>query len=166
MPQATGPLYHVHFRRRREGRTDYRKRLALLKSGKPRLVVRKTGRFVIAQVITYDPKGDRVVSSATSKALQAFGFPGKCNTPSAYLTGLLVGKKAKASGVIDFVLDIGLHAPTRGSLLFACGKGAKDAGLVSGMDESILPAADRLTGKHLKLDSPFLQAKEKILKEA
>ncbi|MDK2384746.1 MAG: 50S ribosomal protein L18, partial [Candidatus Korarchaeota archaeon] len=37
---ARSARYKVRFRRRREGKTDYKKRLALLKSGLPRMVVR------------------------------------------------------------------------------------------------------------------------------
>src|SRR2546425_1171801 len=37
---ADGPRYSVPFRRRREGRTDYKLRRALVRSGKPRAVVR------------------------------------------------------------------------------------------------------------------------------
>ncbi|EQD30588.1 50S ribosomal protein L18P, partial [mine drainage metagenome] len=36
---STGPRYRVAFRRRREGKTDYRARLRLLKSDRPRAVV-------------------------------------------------------------------------------------------------------------------------------
>jgi len=35
---ATGPRYRVPFRRRREGRTNYHRRLRLLLSKKPRMV--------------------------------------------------------------------------------------------------------------------------------
>ncbi|MGM0388528.1 MAG: 50S ribosomal protein L18, partial [Natrinema limicola] len=41
---ATGPRYKVPMRRRREVRTDYHQRLRLLKSGKPRLVARKSNK--------------------------------------------------------------------------------------------------------------------------
>ena len=33
-------------RRRLQGKTDYKARLAMLKSGKPRLVVRKTNHYI------------------------------------------------------------------------------------------------------------------------
>ena len=135
MSKATGPLYVVHFKRRREGKTDYAKRLALLKSGKPRLVVRKTNRFVIVQVISWTEKGDQTVACATSKALGNFGFQGKSNSPSAYLTGLLCGVKAKAKGVGEIVLDVGLQTPSKGSIVFAALKGAVDAGLQANFDE-------------------------------
>ena len=41
------------YRRKREGKTDYRKRLRLLLSGKPRLVIRRSLRDISAQVIEY-----------------------------------------------------------------------------------------------------------------
>ncbi len=37
---ADGPRYRVNFRRRREGRTDYRQRQRLLRARVPRAVVR------------------------------------------------------------------------------------------------------------------------------
>ena len=46
-----GPHYRTPFRRRREGRTDYRTRSKLLRSGKPRIVVRKTLRQTIVHII-------------------------------------------------------------------------------------------------------------------
>ena len=44
-------LKRMPHRRRREGVTDYRKRLKLVKSGKLRLVVRRTNRYVIVQLV-------------------------------------------------------------------------------------------------------------------
>ena len=44
-----GPHYRVPFRRRREARTDYRKRLQLLRAHQPRAVVRKTNAGVIVR---------------------------------------------------------------------------------------------------------------------
>ena len=56
---ATGPRYKVPFRRRREGRTDYRHRAALLRGKLPRAVVRKSNRNITVQLVTYDDKGDK-----------------------------------------------------------------------------------------------------------
>ncbi|MEM4756409.1 MAG: hypothetical protein QW594_04745, partial [Candidatus Woesearchaeota archaeon] len=50
----------VAFRRRRSGKTNYTKRLGLLKSGKPRLVVRKTNTAFIVQLVKHQPNGDQV----------------------------------------------------------------------------------------------------------
>lgn len=165
MSKATGPLYAVHFRRRREGKTDYAKRLALLKSERTRMIVRKTNKYVIVQFAQFDSKGDSIITSVTSKHLSKYGFTGKSNTPSAYLTGALAAKQAKEKGVKDFILDLGLQAPTKGNLLFAALKGAIDAGLQAPFDSAIVPSQDRIEGKHLKpeVQQAFATAKAKIL---
>ncbi|MEM2282516.1 MAG: 50S ribosomal protein L18 [Candidatus Hadarchaeales archaeon] len=144
-----GPRYRVPFRRRREGKTDYRKRLRLCLSGKPRLVVRLTNRRIICQIIKFDPKGDIVLASADSKELRKFGWKGGANTPAAYLTGLLCGKRALKAGVKETVLDLGLHSPTKGSRIFAALKGALDAGLSIPHDPEVLPPPERISGEHV-----------------
>ncbi|MBI5225140.1 50S ribosomal protein L18 [Candidatus Micrarchaeota archaeon] len=166
MTKATGPIYAVHFRRRTEGRTDYEKRLAHLKSRKYRMVVRKTNKYIIVEFANFDLKGDQVVTSSTSRALLKIGYPGKSNTPSAYLVGLLCAKNAMKKGVTEAVLDIGLHPATKGSLIFAALKGAIDAGIKIPYSEEILPSKERIEGTHLKgeSNSKFNECKEKILK--
>lgn len=166
MTKAKGPNYLVHFRRRRKGRTDYQRRLALLKSGESRLVVRKTNRYVIVHVSNFSDKGDLTVAHASSQALKKYGFAGKCNAPSAYLTGFLVGRMAKERGVSSVILDLGLHTSTAGSIVFCALKGAIDAGLESGLDEEKLPKAERMNGSHLKQSEQFAKAKETISKVA
>ena len=148
---ARGPRYRVPFRRRREGKTNYHKRLKLLKSKKPRLVVRKTLNHHIAQIIVYDPKGDRtIVSAHTRELIRDYGWKGHTgNTPSAYLLGLLIGYKAKQAGIEEAILDIGLHPPTRGSSVFAVLKGAVDAGLNVPHSEEIFPEDYRIRGEHV-----------------
>ena len=74
---AKGPRYKVPLRRRREGKTNYRKRLKLLLSGRPRLVVRVTNNRVIAQIVEYDPKGDKVVVGVDSSMLREYGWKGE-----------------------------------------------------------------------------------------
>ena len=165
MTKATGPLFRVHFRRRREGKTDYSKRLALLKSRIPRLVVRKTNRFIIVQIIEFGEKGDKTIVSSTSQALASFGFPGKSNTPSAFLTGLLCGVKAKAKGIDAVVLDTGLHLASKGSIVYAALKGAAEAGLKANFGEEKMPSQERIEGKHLKGADSFANAKQKIIAE-
>ena len=150
---ATGPRYAVKFRRRREGKTDYRKRLALLRSGKTRLVIRPTGKQVIAQFIDYNEKGDRVVASAQSKELTAMGWKGAVsNTTAAYLTGYLVAVKSQGK-VKEAILDIGLQTAVPGGLVFAAMKGAIDAGVNIPAGKDIVPSDDRIKGKHLKHDA-------------
>ncbi|MEW5955699.1 MAG: 50S ribosomal protein L18 [Candidatus Micrarchaeota archaeon] len=165
MTRAKGPLHAVHFRRRREGKTDYEKRLALLKSRRTRMVVRKTNARVIAQFVEYDAKGDRTLAAADSKELAKHGFPGKCNAPSAYLVGALAARKASAKGAKEFVLDTGRHSITKGGIVFAALKGALDAGLQAPHSPDCIPAEDRIAGKHLSqaTQDAFLTAKQKIL---
>ncbi len=138
----------VPHRRRRELKTDYQKRLRLLKSGKPRIVVRKSVKNVTCQVVEYQPSGDRTLFSADSRELKKLGWnAGTGNIPSAYLTGLLCGTRAK--GIKEAVLDSGLHRSTKGSRLYAALKGVVDGGLKIPHSEEILPDEDRLKGQHI-----------------
>ncbi len=147
---ARSGRYKVKFRRRREGKTDYKKRLALLKSGKPRMVVRKTNRYIIVQFIEFKPEGDRVLAYAFSKELSKYGWPysGK-SVPAAYLTGFLAAKRALEAGIKEAVLDIGRYTSTKGSRLYAALKGAIDAGLQVPHSEEILPDDERIRGEHI-----------------
>ena len=121
---AKGPRYRVPFRRRREGKTDYHARRALVISGKPRLVVRGSLNHMTVQVVKAKPRGDEVIVSAHTKELvKNYGWKAHCgNVPSAYLVGLLCGLKALAKGVKDVILDIGLHPPVKGARIFAVQK--------------------------------------------
>ena len=148
---AEGPSYRVPFRRRREGKTDYESRRALVLSRLPRLIVRRTLKHTTAQVITAKTSGDVVIASAHSRELmKIFGWQGSCkNMPAAYLTGLLCGYRAIAHGIKKAVLDIGLHRPSRGSRVFAVLKGVLDAGMLVPHDEKILPDEKRMCGNHV-----------------
>ena len=140
----------VQYRRKREGRTNYKKRLALLKSHAPRLALRKTNKHLVAQLITYAPDGDRVLLGVTSKALEKLGWAYSAkNLPAAYLTGYLLGRKAKATGAARAIVDLGLHTPVRGSRIYALLKGAQDAGLQIPADAAVLPSPERLRGDHI-----------------
>ena len=140
----------VPHRRKRESKTNYKKRLALLKSGQNRLVIRKSLNTITAQIIKYDPNGDRVVASANSADLKKLGWKmHKANIPSAYLTGLLLGSKAKHNKINTAVLDLGLQIPMKGGKLFAALKGAIDAGLDVRHDDTALPSEERISGKHI-----------------
>lgn len=147
---AKGPAYNLPFRRRREGRTRYIKRKRLVTSGIARFVVRPSNKHITAQVIEAKPEGDRVLASAHSLELREFGWKAPCgNLPAAYLTGLLAGQRAKAGGIAEAILDIGLHARGAGSRIFAAAKGALDAGLTIPHEKTALPVPERLQGKHL-----------------
>lgn len=148
---ATGPSYRVPFRRRREGKTDYRSRKALVLSRLPRLVVRPTLKHTIVQIIKAEVNGDQVIVSAHSHELaKTYSWQGDCgNVPAAYLTGLLCGFKAKAHGVKKTVLDIGLSSPSKGARVFAVLKGVLDAGVTVPHSEKMLPDETRISGKHI-----------------
>ncbi len=147
---ARGGRYKLPLKRRREGKTNYYKRRKMILSGKPRLVVRVLSRSIIAQVIKARPGGDVTVASAVSKELARYGWKGGGkNLPAAYLTGMLAALKAKKEGVEEAILDIGLHAPTRGARVFAAAKGAVDAGLHVPLGESVVPDDERIRGEHI-----------------
>jgi len=155
--------YQVKFRRRREGKTDYRQRTRLITQDKNkyntpkyRLVVRKTNRVVIAQIIYATVEGDRVVNAAYSTELPKYGIKfGLTNYASSYATGLLVARRhltkiglaSKYQGKVDAdgndytvepvegprpfkaLLDVGLARTSTGARIFAVAKGALDGGI-------------------------------------
>ncbi|WFN33545.1 50S ribosomal protein L18 [Methanogenium sp. S4BF] len=172
---ATGPRYFVPFRRRHEGKTDYYSRMRLLLSEKPRMVVRKTNRQIIIQLVEATLEGDRTLVAAYSNDLEAFGFTGATgNTPAAYLTGMLFAVRAQNAGYEEAILDIGLIRSTPGGKVFGALKGAVDGGLNVPHGESILPDEDRLKGAHIAAYAPeraadlvanVEQAAEAIMKE-
>jgi len=51
----------MQFNRKIHGRTDYRKRLSLVKSRLPRLVVRKSLKNTLAQIIEFHENGDKII---------------------------------------------------------------------------------------------------------
>jgi large subunit ribosomal protein L18 len=163
---SEGPRYRVHFRRRREGRTDYRVRLKLLQSGRARAVVRLSERRVRVALVAFDPAGDRVLAAADSTELGGIAFPAAslASTPAAYLTAYLAGLRAKASGTASAVLDLGIRHPTAGGRLSAALKGLLDAGLEIPHGETGFPPADRLNGTHLPkaLPQPLEAYKQKL----
>lgn len=144
--------YRVAFRRRREGRTDYKRRVALLKGRQPRVVVRRSLTNVRVQLVAFTPEGDRVLASADGRELAKLGLQGTSgkSVPAAYLTGLLAGQRAKQAGVSAAVLDLGRQVPSKGGRVFAALKGVVDAGVEVPHDDDVLPDEDRLTGGHIE----------------
>ena len=162
---AQGPLYRVPMRRRREGKTDYRTRLALLKSGEHRVVVRTSNRNVIVQFVGYTEKGDTVVASAEARELADMGYKAAGNnTPSAYLTGRLAATRAKEAGVENGVLDLGRATPHKGGVIFGALKGVIDGGVAVPAGD-VFPAEERIRAEHLGADkaAAFAASYEKIV---
>ncbi len=148
-------------RRRREQRTDYRQRLRLLKSRKPRLVVRASVNSITCQIVSHDSKGDRTIVAASSLELKKHGWKGHTgNIPASYLTGFLCGQKAKKHKIKEAILDIGLHTSVKGSRIYAALRGAIDSGLEIPHSAEALPPEDRVKGSHISRYAELLK-KEK-----
>ena len=138
------------FRRRREGKTDYRKRLKLIKSGIPRASVRVTNSKIMVQIIDFSMKGDLVLASATSKQLDSFGWKGSSKSiPASYLAGYLAGKRSVQNGVKKAVLDVGRADTIAGGRIFASLKGLVDGGMEIPHSDSIFPSDERIKGAHI-----------------
>ncbi len=157
----------VPHRRRREGRTDYRKRLRLLKSSKPRFCIRRSLNNTICQIIQYKPKGDVTIVSSDSRELKKMGWSfHRGNIPSAYLTGYLCGLRAKKKKIESCVLDTGLYPSIKGSRIYAALKGVVDSGVEIPHSKEILPPEDRVKGKHTsqadKMAKDFEKVKTKL----
>lgn len=105
--------YQVKYKRRREGKTDYRQRKRLCaqdknkyQSPKYRLVVRFTNRICICQVAYAQIDGDRILAQATSKELARYGLNvGLKNYAAAYCTGLLVARRMLAKIGLDDIYE-------------------------------------------------------------
>ncbi|MDP3765083.1 MAG: 50S ribosomal protein L18 [Nanoarchaeota archaeon] len=153
-----GKVFTVPFRRKRQGRTYYKKRLRVLSSNKARLVIRKSLKDLQASIIEYNPKGDRILFTINSKALNKIGWKGdNGNISSAYLIGLFAGKKAIEKGVKDAILDLGFTNSVKGSRIYAALAGAIDAGLKIPFNSEILPAKDRISGEHIAKYAHYLK---------
>lgn len=140
----------VEYRRKREGRTNYRLRLKLLKSEKLRLVVRKSLKNILVQAVEYHENGDKTLLTVNSKELEQYGWNGyRRNVPAAYLVGYLFGIKAKKMKLNNLILDKGLYVSRKGTVIYSALKGVVDAGINVPHDDKIFPNEERLKGKHI-----------------
>ena len=162
-----GPRYYIKQRRRREGITDYRKRLQLLKSRKIRIVVRNSINNIRVQFVEYDQNGDKILASAlSSELIKIYNWKYSISTiPAAYLTGILAAKRAIDNGINEGILDIGRQTPVKGSKIFATQKGVLDAGIKCPHNNEKLPDENRIMGHHLneKIEIQLNEIKNKII---
>lgn len=159
-------------RRRHEGKTDYLKRLKLLKSGLPRIVFRKTNKYIIAQYITSREAQDKVEINVTSKKLKEYGWPDEFNgslksIPASYLTGLLIGKEIINKKLEPPIIDFGMLRVLSKNKCFAFLKGIVDSGLQMKYNSEDFPEGERISGKNMKKDfsKTFNEIKSKIEKK-
>jgi len=142
--------YTVKYRRKREGRTDYKKRLNLLKGKTDRLIIRKTNTQIILQIAKYEPDGDKIITTVNSNELKKLGWThSNKNLPAAYLAGMLLARKAKEKKIKTAILDLGLTSPLKWSKMFSALKGVKDGGLNVPTGEEIYPTETRIKGEHI-----------------
>ena len=93
--------FQTKYRRRREGKTDYRARKRLsaqskakYQSPKYRFVVRFSNTKVVTQIVYAQIDGDRVMCQANSTELSRYGLKvGLKNYAAAYCTGLLCARR-------------------------------------------------------------------------
>lgn len=151
--------YSRVLRRLREGKTNYRKRSAMLMGRRDFVTVQISNENVLVQVHKPEMTGDKVLASAHSRFLLSKGWQGSCkNIPAAYLTGYLAGKRALKNGSRETILYSGTRSYT--DRMAAALKGVVDAGIKAPADESAFPLGERINGKHLKVknDVPSLKA--------
>lgn len=149
------------YRRKREGKTNYKKRLSLLKSKKPRLIIRRTNTQVILEIAEYNPSGDKIICGVNSSILKKAGWKHSCKSlPACYLAGLFLGKKALAKKIKEAIPDVGLQTPVAGSRIYAALKGVVDAGVRIHASDKIFPVKERLSGAHIK--TFFLSNKNQV----
>ena len=159
---AHGPRYRIAKRRRVEGKTNYIKRLKLIKSGKLRVVIRASNNHIIVQVVESKKGGDKIIVSAFSKELSAkFGWNANTgNIPAAYLTGYLAGLRAKKNEINDAILDLGIFYHK--NRVLAAFKGILKAGLDIPYREEFFPETldERVNGKHIESYAKLLKQNE------
>lgn len=157
-------------RRRIEGRTNYTKRRRLLEGRKPRIVVRKTNRYIIMQYVESKVAQDTIKLSLVSKELLEYGWLERKSGSlkslgAAYLTGLLFGKKMQKLGLDkkEIILDTGLIRSTKGSRVYAAVKGMIDSGVKINCSNEVFPEEKRIHGENIK--EFFDKVKESIMKD-
>ncbi len=167
----SGPTYKVPFKRKKSQKTNYTKRLALLKSNCNRFIVRLTNNLVRIQIVEYNRDGDKTLVSANSKELTKLGWNYSLkNTSSIYLTSLLLCSKAKSKKITKVIFDLGSKNYKAKSKIFAALKAVVDSGIECPYDEKAFPLDERISGKvcseFLKNNmlKDFEEIKEKILK--
>ncbi|MBD3190550.1 MAG: 50S ribosomal protein L18 [Candidatus Heimdallarchaeota archaeon] len=158
---AKGSNYSVPFRRRREGKTNFHRRQRLLRSFKPRLVIRRSNKHERAFISIAKRIGDETMAFASSKQLKDYGWKGATgNLPTAYLTGYLAGKYAQSLGIEEAIIDLGINSCRKGTRIAALICGAVASGLEIPHNPKIFPSEERYTGQHIANFAELLKEKD------
>tara|TARA_Y100000034_G_scaffold131715_1_gene193068 strand:+ start:485 stop:985 length:501 start_codon:yes stop_codon:yes gene_type:complete len=162
---AKNRKYTVRLKRKRRGKTDYKLRLKLLKSNKPRLIIRKSIKNMLVQIVKSENSQDKVLTSCNGNEIKKLGWNQNLgNIPSSYLIGLLIGKKALKKDIKEVILDLGLQKAVIKSRLYAALKGCIDAGVNIAHNPKIFPSEERIKGSHINKgkENNFEEIKKKI----
>lgn len=157
-------------RRRREHKTNYGKRFGLLKSESPRIVFRKTNKYLVGQYVTSEEAQDKVIFGINSKDLVNYGWPEGSkgslkSTTASYLTGYLIGKKILSQKLEKPIVDFGMIKMLHKSKVYGFIKGLIDSGIEVNCKEEAFPEESRIKGEHMKNKIPFDEIKSKIDKK-
>lgn len=90
----------LHTRRKERIRSKLRK----VSSGKPRLTVHRTNKYLYAQVID-DVKSITIASASTLEAENKSGLKSSSNLEAAALVGKLIAERAGKAGINEVVFD-------------------------------------------------------------
>ena len=137
-------------KRRLQRKTNYSKRKKILEARKPRIVIRKSNKYLVVQYVESKIAQDKTKYIASSKDLLKQGWPenkkGSLKSLGAgYLTGLLLSKKISEEDKKNtIVLDTCLIPSTKGSRVYAVLKGLVDGGLNIGHNDKVFPEEERI----------------------
>jgi large subunit ribosomal protein L18 len=153
--------YIEMFRRRREGKTDYKKRKALLVSKQNFICPRISNKNITIQLISPRIEGDYIISSTHSRELLKYGWKGnRKNLSASYLTGLLGGIKTMKLGVDKAIVYLGLEKYHYGSCIAAALKGILDSGISIPVDYETLPSEENIKGEKIIKYAKLLKEKD------
>ena len=159
---------HIYLlRRRRERKTDYRKRKNILLSRSIFISPRITNKNITVQLLKATNKGDIVLTSAHVRELYKLGWKGSgTSLPAAYLIGLTAGSKALNLGIKNAIIYIGLRRYIHGSRISAVLKGIIDAGIDVPAESETFPSAERIRGEHIsKYAESLLKTDKEMYKQ-
>jgi large subunit ribosomal protein L18 len=151
-------------RRRLEGKTNYSKRMRMLEGRKPRIIIRKSNKYILLGYVDSKSAQDAVKVSISSKDLLDYGWPAAKagslkSLGAAYLAGILFGKKI--SKLPPAILDTGLIRSTKGSRIYAAANGIVDSGFKMPCSKEVYPEENRI-----KKDFDFFDKVKKSVMEA